>query len=544
MYPVPLIAASLVAAALFALPSAAPEPPDRFALRMERGGLEGSEEFRLERSPAGYRLTSRTSVLQAGRSIVLDQEQSLDPDWGLVRYRLEANVGGQTQTIEAWRNAGQVEMRVQAGAQSPSATFAFSPSTTVLDNLIVSHYQVLLRRLAAEPAVTERTVLVPQRLAALTCRTTRSETAAGRLNGEAVTVRRYTLEVANVLIECCGEEPTGRLMLVTVPVQGLAMTREGFELVPAAAPAATPADAEERPIAFQSGGLNLPGTLCLPKVRTGRVPVVVFVHGSGPNDRDETVGPNRPFRDLAHGLAAGGIASLRYDKRTHAFRGQIDARAITVDQEVIDDAVAALEHAAALPETDPSRVFLLGHSMGGMLAPFIAARARVPLRGVLLMAATVRPLDEIMIEQISFQMRSAGAPDADVAAKTDALRTAFARVRSGQAPDGEMVMFAPARYWRELFRLDVAGALGRLPAPVLVLQGGRDVQVGRRDYERLREALAAVPEGRKEFRWFERLNHLFMEVEGTATGAEYGRAGKVDPGVTAAIVEWIRKQGQ
>ncbi len=60
----------------------------------------------------------------------------------------------------------------------------------------------------------------------------------------------------------------------------------------------------------------LPATLTLPSGE-GHFPAVLLVAGSGPNDRDETIGPNKPFRDLAQGLAAADIASLRYDKRTH-----------------------------------------------------------------------------------------------------------------------------------------------------------------------------------------------------------------------------------
>ncbi|MDZ7606573.1 MAG: hypothetical protein U5K79_13515 [Cyclobacteriaceae bacterium] len=58
--------------------------------------------------------------------------------------------------------------------------------------------------------------------------------------------------------------------------------------------------------------------MTLPKGKNS-FPIVLFVHGSGPNDRDETIGPNKPFRDIAYGLAEKGIASLRYDKRTFVY---------------------------------------------------------------------------------------------------------------------------------------------------------------------------------------------------------------------------------
>ena len=119
----------------------------------------------------------------------------------------------------------------------------------------------------------------------------------------------------------------------------------------------------------------LPGLLTLPD-GAGPFPAVLLVHGSGPQDRDEAVGPNRPFRDLAVGLAALGVASLRYDKRTFAHGKRLtDALQgrLSVEEEVIRDALCAAALLRAEPLICPDRVYLLGHSMGGMLAPRIDA---------------------------------------------------------------------------------------------------------------------------------------------------------------------------
>ena len=90
-------------------------------------------------------------------------------------------------------------------------------------------------------------------------------------------------------------------------------------------------------------------------------PGVVLVHGSGPNDRDETIGPNKPFRDLAWGLATRGIAVLRYEKRTkrHRLKMALLANSLTVKEETIDDAVAAVTTLHAVEEIDASRIFVL-----------------------------------------------------------------------------------------------------------------------------------------------------------------------------------------
>ena len=133
-----------------------------------------------------------------------------------------------------------------------------------------------------------------------------------------------------------------------------------------AAAAAQTGPSTERAVAVGAAP-GLPGTLTLP-AGTARVPAVVLVHGSGPHDRDETVGVNKPFLDLAEGLAAQGIAVLRYEKRTRVAPLSFIGRRFTVNDEVVDDAVAAVQLLRTEPGIDPARIVVVGHSLGAVRA--------------------------------------------------------------------------------------------------------------------------------------------------------------------------------
>src|ERR1039458_3697131 len=129
---------------------------------------------------------------------------------------------------------------------------------------------------------------------------------------------------------------------------------------------------KERAVTVGEGEWKLPGTLTVP-VGAGPFPAAVLVHGSGPNDRDETVGGSKMFRDLAEGLASRGIVVLRYEKRTKLYGPRVAANAkYTVQEETVEDAVQALAVVRSQAEVNGQRVFVIGHSLGAYVAPRIA----------------------------------------------------------------------------------------------------------------------------------------------------------------------------
>src|SRR5262249_23144105 len=141
----------------------------------------------------------------------------------------------------------------------------------------------------------------------------------------------------------------------------------------------------------------------------GPFPAVVLVHGSGPNDRDETILGNKPFRDLAGGLASQGIAVLRYEKRTRAHAAKLAVKTPTLDEEVTDDAVAAGKLLRRTKDVDPKRVFVLGHSLGATMAPRIGERDP-DIAGLIVLAGATRPLEDLILEQVSYAFSLRGEP--------------------------------------------------------------------------------------------------------------------------------------
>jgi len=320
----------------------------------------------------------------------------------------------------------------------------------------------------------------------------------------------------------------------------------GLRLRPAADPASytLPAYADttaftEKEVKVGSGDWPLPGTLTLPR-RTGRAPAVVLVHGSGPNDRDETVGPNKPFRDLAVGLASRGIAVLRYDKRTKIYASKMAVlRKATVREEVIDDAVAAVDLLAAEALVDPRRIFMLGHSLGGMLIPRIG-QEDTRLAGLIVMAGAVRPLEQSLLDQTRYLAEAGGTVTEEERAAIHEARTISEQVRAlkpSDAESGRFIFGVSACYWLDLRGYDPPTAARALTQPLLVLQGERDYQVTMDDFGMWKKALEGEPN--LTFRSYPALNHLFIPGKGKSLPAEYEIAGHVSDEVIRDIAQWI-----
>jgi hypothetical protein len=259
----------------------------------------------------------------------------------------------------------------------------------------------------------------------------------------------------------------------------------------------------------------------------GPFPAVVLVHGSGPHDRDETIGPNKVFKDLAWGLATRGILVLRYEKRTKQYQNEItDLSAFTLNEETVDDAVAAATLLRSTPNVDIDRIFVLGHSLGAMVAPRIAmclvADWAGPPRGLIMMAANARDLPTLVVEQSEYLVALDGQVTDAEAVQLAQLRSQITLVREGKVQPG----------------YDQVSAAQEVGVPMLFLQGERDYQVTMQDFNLWKEALSGCPT--VAFNSYPSLNHLFIAGEGPANPTEYATAGNVAHEVVEDIATWVK----
>lgn len=363
----------------------------------------------------------------------------------------------------------------------------------------------------------------------------------------------------------------------------------GFFIVPHAgefkeAPYVKPSAFSEKKITVGTGKWQLDGHLSLP-AGPGPFPAVILVHGSGPNDEDESIGPNKPFKDLSGGLATRGIAVLRYNKRTRQHASSLtkeELRTFTVREETLDDVLEAARVLRDNARIDKTRIFVIGHSLGGMLIPRIAAQDK-ELRGLIMLAGANSPLEDAMVTQVeylisldssdagqrcisSFDQRGKSAKVAgdeqgkgvlatedDTSAMSEAKkklehfkeeRSKIKALKEQDAENGPQILGGYPAYWLDLRKHDPLKEIAELDRPLIVLQGERDYQVtADGDFPRWK---AAIKEAGKDklcqFKLYPGLNHLFMSGSGKCSPQEYEIPAHVDEAVIIDISDWIKNQ--
>ncbi|MFM9327346.1 alpha/beta fold hydrolase [Paenibacillus mesotrionivorans] len=358
---------------------------------------------------------------------------------------------------------------------------------------------------------------------------------------------------SNVVLDYELDIPPGRIALV------LRFDKQGRVDDLANAPAASthqPASYDnpnlytEREIVVGEGEFALPGALTLPKGE-GPFPMVILVHGSGPNDRDETIGGAKPFRDLASGLAAQGIAVLRYDKVTaeHSLKVMADGSRFSLEDETVADALRAVELAKTLKEIDPDNIFIAGHSQGGYALPLMLEKpAGASVKGAVLLSAPSGNMNEVLVEQqeVALQLLKETGQPAELVARQEGAVAAYKRMVDIINDPVYSVDHLPEQfpwgdpYWWIEQREYQPGELAKTQStPMFITQGENDWQVSMKQYEGWKEALKE--RSNVTFTSYPSVNHLLSEYGSISMGMEYGQPSNVAASLVEDVANWVKK---
>lgn len=305
---------------------------------------------------------------------------------------------------------------------------------------------------------------------------------------------------------------------------------------------ATPKNFKEVPVIVKTVRWSFPGTLTLPRGR-GPFPAVVLVQGWGPEDEDETLGVNKPFKDLAWGLASQSIAVLRYEKQTerYAAAGSAKSPTFTVNDETIVDARSAVAMLAKRRKIDQRRIFVLGYGSGATLAPRIATGDRT-VAGLILLAGAITPVERLALDQARSIAAQEHLPPAVARRQIAEIEAEVKQIESPHLKPGTTVNFGgvstPSSYWLDLRSYHPGRAAAALPIPMLIMQGGRDEHVPPGQLGLWEKALT----GHKNatFELFPSLNHLFEKGFGPLVPEEYLRPGHVEANVISTVASWVK----
>jgi len=285
---------------------------------------------------------------------------------------------------------------------------------------------------------------------------------------------------------------------------------------------------EEKDITVHTGTFSLPGKLTLPSNASpetiAATPVLIMVHGSGPNGMDEQIGPNRLFKEIACALSHKGIAVLRYDKRTFTYGNDAfkDPASPTIEEECTDDALSAASLADSLGFR---HIFIAGHSLGAGMAPQIALYDRKgTINGIIMLAAPALTMRE------SFERQLKTVEPFNTPEDIEQMRKMF-----DDLPE----------CYTDGVDYDKQAAITELCSkgfPMLFLQGERDYQVSCEEFEMWKNWVSETAEDTNVFFIsYPGLNHIFHKGEGEPSPAEYAVQGMIPEKIIDDIVGFVKR---
>ena len=296
------------------------------------------------------------------------------------------------------------------------------------------------------------------------------------------------------------------------------------------------------------------GSLTVPKT-PGRKPAVLLIPGSGPVDRDETAGGGKCFRDIAHGLSSNGIITLRMDKPVSiVYLKQLVTKNLTLEDEYIQPGIAALRYLSTHPSVDPSQISILGHSLGGCVAPRLCKASPIPIAGIISCASSTSKLAHTISRQMNYLHSK--FPRADPAQRSKEIEQYDAVARcidaggpqKGQAdPTKALAIPIPLSYLLDVAKNDPIEIARTLDVPMLFVQGKEDWQVTvEHEYMAWQTGMeGAVAESKMLWNLYEGVGHMLGVVaEGKHGNFMYDERYSVSEEIVRDVVGFVKSIGQ
>jgi len=508
----------------------------------------GEEMFHLARNHQGrvIRSSSLSFLNVEGNILAFEQHlQNRADGRPLSEYRLTA-VENNRRTVFSVRPA-ETGLRISSsdGFNRFEKELPLPDRMIILDNLLANHYQLLLEQYDFSKKGEQRfTAFVPQSFAQVPLDVRWDGSTDATRNGSKIKADRLTVSSPNLLISAW-TGPERRLLQLEVPAQSYRFLRNGVTIEEIESPLPSYLSAggvKEEKVSFPSGKIYLKGAVTYPAGNRDELPAVVLIGGSGPLDRDGSIGPNRPFRDLAYGLSSRNMVVLRYDKKSFSMPESFDPFSATIREDIMEDGMAALRYLKGRGDVDNERIHLLGHSLGATAVCLIVKEEPVS-GGVVLVTPHARTLDQLILDQTAFIMKNSGISESEIIKEIEGVKAGFEKIRQGNFPDKTLFLSLGPQYWQDILQKNVLEEIQNLKRPFLIIHGGKDYQVTGKEYDLFKKTMEEkrISLGRIEL--YPDLNHYLIPIEGTPSPRDYGIEGYAGEKAIKNIADFILSPG-
>jgi pimeloyl-ACP methyl ester carboxylesterase len=507
----------------------------------------GTEQVTVARSAGGIDVSSigRTG---APIDIVLRQLTTrYDPNWHPIELSIDATVNGHVSRLHSTIDGSSVTTDIVTEGTAPFHRIeAIDPEALLLPSPFIAPYESIAARLAnaAEGAAL---VLYQPGQGPFSARVGQPVPEQIQTVERIINARRtqLTFQVpaqSPIETEVWADE-SGRLLRLRIPSQQLEVARTDMSAV--STRRLTMSRPNDEDVRIAANGFSLAGTLSRPQGKSGPLPAVILVGGSGPTDRDENLFGIPIFGEIAKALADSGFAVLRYDKRGVGQSGGRPESAALADY--ADDLRAVIKFMNDRKDIDRRRIALLGHSEGGAVA-LLAATKEKRLAGLVLVSTLGTTGAELNMYQVTHALDQSNRSPAERQATIELQRQIQQAVMTGKGWESISIPVTVRRqaetpWFQSYLNYDPARVMKDVSQPILIVQGQLDSQVPPDNADRLemlaRQRRSAPP---VELVKVPGVNHLLVPAN-TGEVDEYGKLGNVNvsPDVLNAITSWLTK---